>query len=204
VKTLTILIVFLLCAGLAVSVQAGQGKSKKYAAKAFVSDPEDSDEVVSAWITHAGLPDAGKSDHALYMQKSADTTAVAYAGAKIRWLNSKSIADITELGFDYLNGGHCTAAAPRFVIQVDGVDYNLGCTAGVATPAPDDVVNWTRVRFGPAEFATAGIPVTGTITDAMVIFDEGTDAGTGTIYLDNIDINGALIGKPGKAKAPRL
>lgn len=190
--------------GFSLQSDAKQGKSKKFAAKAFVSDPDDTDEVVSAWMTKQGLPDAGRSNHALYLQKSSDATSEAYAGAKIRWLDGKEISDITELGFDYKNGGHCTDAAPRFVIQVDGVDYTLGCTAGVAEPAPDDVVNWTRVRFGPSEFAGAGIPLLGTVTDAKVIFDEGTEAGTGTIYLDNIDINGALIGKPGKAKSPQL
>jgi hypothetical protein len=60
------------------------------------------------------------------------------------------------------------------------------------------------VRFGPGEFAAAGFPVMGTIEDAKVIFDEGTDDGTGSVYLDNIDVNGSLIGKPGKAKPPSL
>jgi hypothetical protein len=32
------------------------------------------------------------------------------------------------------------------------------------------------------------------------VFDEGTDMGVGFIYLDNININGVLIQKPGTAK----
>jgi hypothetical protein len=30
-----------------------------------------------------------------------------------------------------------------------------------------------------------------------IIFDEGDDVGPGFVYLDNININGTLIGKPG-------
>jgi hypothetical protein len=185
-------------------VQGGQGQSKKFAAKAYTEDPEDTDLVASAWMTKVGLPDSGKSTHALYLQKDTLSATNALAGAKIRWLKDKLVTDLTELGFDYLNGGHCTANSPRFVVTIDAVEFTLGCTAGTAAPAPDDVVNWTRVRFGPADFAGAGFPAVGIINDARVVFDEGTDAGTGSILLDNIDVNGSLIGKPGKAKPPVL
>jgi hypothetical protein len=185
-------------------VQGGPGQSKKFAAKPYISDPEDTDAVVAAWVTRLGLPDAGKSKHALVLEKNTLSATDAAAGAKIRWLKDKLVTDLTELGFDYRNDGHCTANAPRFVVTIDAVEYTLGCTAGTATPAPDDVVNWTRVRFGAAEFSAAGFPATGTISDAQIVFDEGTDAGTGSIYLDNIDVNASLIGKPGKAKPPQL
>ena len=194
-----LILVILIPAGF---VQGGNGQSKKFAAKAYVLDPEDTDLVVSAWLTRVGLPDAGNSKHALYLQKDTLSATNASAGAKIRWLKNKLVTDLTELGFDYLNGGHCTANSPRFVITIDAVEFTLGCSAGTATPAPDDVVNWTRVRFGPADFA--GFPVDGTIEDAKIVFDEGTDAGSGSTYLDNIDVNGSLIGKPGKAKPPQL
>ncbi len=183
----------------AMIAEGGQGQSKKFAAGTFIEDPDETDAVVSAWLTHVGLPDAGKSNHALFLQKDTDTATNALAGAKIKWLKGKLVTDLTELGFDYMNGGHCTANAPRFVITVDAVDFTFGCSSGTASPAPDDPVNWTRVRFD-----LTSLPTTGTIEDARIIFDEGTDAGTGQIYLDNIDINGALIGKPGKAKAPKL
>jgi hypothetical protein len=32
-----------------------------------------------------------------------------------------------------------------------------------------------------------------------IVFDEGTDVGPGYAYLDDININGTLIGKPGNA-----
>jgi hypothetical protein len=196
-----VLLLFWLIAAVVVAMiaEGGQGQSKKFGAKAFTEDPDETDTVVAAWLTHVGLPDAGKSNHALFLQKDTDTATNALAGAKIKWLNGKLVTDLTELGFDYMNGGHCTANAPRFVITVDGVEFTLGCSSGTASPAPDDPVNWTRVRF---DLTT--LPTTGTIEDAQIILDEGTDAGSGQIYLDNIDISGALIGKPGKAKPPKL
>lgn len=187
---------------IAMSAIAGPGPSKKFSVKPKISDPDGTDIVVAAWLTKSGLPDAGKSNHALYFQKDGLTATNASASGIIRWLQRRPVTGLTELGFDFRNGDHCTAAAPRFVIQVDGVDYSLGCTAGTASPAPDDTVNWTRVRFGAAEFAAAGIPVTGTITGGSIVFDEGTDMGTGSVYMDNIDVNGSLIGKPGKGKTP--
>lgn len=33
-----------------------------------------------------------------------------------------------------------------------------------------------------------------------IVFDEGTDVGQGFVYLDNIDYNGTVAGKPGLAK----
>jgi hypothetical protein len=186
------------------AASAGPGPSKKFSAKPKISDPEETDIVVGAWMTKTGLPDSGKSNHALYFQKAGPTSTNAYAFAQIRWLKNRDVSGLTELGFDYRNGDHCTAVSPRFVIQVDGVDYSLGCSAGSISAAPDDPLNWTRVRFGLAELAAAGVPLTGLITEGSIVFDEGTDAGTGLIFMDNVDINGSLIGKPGKGKAPVL
>jgi hypothetical protein len=188
--------------GFCLIAAAGPGPSKKFSVKPKISDPDGTDIVVAAWMTKSGLPDSGKSNHALYFQKDGATSDNASASGEIRWLQKRDVSGLTELGFDFRNGDHCTANAPRFVIQVDGVDYSLGCTAGVATPAPDDTVNWTRVRFGATEFGAAGLPATGMITGASIVFDEGTDAGSGLIFMDNIDVNAALIGKPGKGKTP--
>jgi hypothetical protein len=196
-----VMMLFLLTVALLISPILGFATppaSKKFSAKPYQFDPDDTDIIAAAWITHQGLPDSGQSNHALYLQKAGDSAVNAFAGAQIRWFRNKPIEELTELGFDYKNGGHCTAQAPRFVVNVDDVEYSVGCSAGVAQPAPDDTVNWTRVRFGPAEFAAAGFPATGTVKSVQIRFDEGTDLGVGFIWMDNVDINGLLIGKPGK------
>ena len=100
--------------------------------------PAGTDTVTAAWVTHQGLPDAGTADHALLLEKLGATPNCAAAGAII---DGAGGITLTELGFDYRNGGHCGAGAPR---------YN------VTTTAPDDPVHWTRVRYG-ADVAENGV-----------------------------------------------
>jgi hypothetical protein len=118
---------------------------------------------------------------------------------------------ITELGYDLrkstdftdLRGSHCGAGAPRFdVITQDDVDHFVGC----ASPPPTMTAvsqSWIRLRWGPAQLLVAGIMPTDTIKVIALVFDEGTDTNPdyfGLAVLDNIDVNGALVGRgPRKA-----
>ena len=172
--------------------------------------PAGLDTVEAAWVTHEGLPDAGKSNHALFLQKLGATPNCAAAGATITGVEGITL---NELGYDVRNDGHCGAGAPRFnvVMSVDGLHF-IGCFAGpvVGPPLVDPQGNtWTRKRWDVAALANPGItfpPITGasgTVVSIDIIFDEGDDTGpdfTGTAHLDNIDINTVLIGKPGLAK----
>ena len=68
----------------------------------------------------------------------------------------------------------------------------------------------TTVAGGTLLFTTAGsLPIlsnlviaggTVVVTGIDIVFDEGTDVGVGYAWLDNVDVNGTLIGKPGNAK----
>jgi hypothetical protein len=71
---------------------------------------EGEDTVEANWVTKQGLPDAGESNHALYLQKFGPTANCAAAGATIDGVGGT----LTELGFDYRNDGWCGAGAPRF------------------------------------------------------------------------------------------
>jgi hypothetical protein len=171
--------------------------------KPWVFDPDNSGIADSAWESKIGLPDGnGKANHGLYLEKDGPTAIVAAGGASINFEG-----ELTELGFDYRNDGHCGAGAPRFnIYTTSGVYYFFGCLYGVHTPAPDNPANWTRVRFTAAN----GFPSDGVsfitdfseieVTGIDIVFDEGTDVGPGFAVLDNIDVNGVLIGKPGAAK----
>lgn len=172
------------------------GKNGKLKVKPFTVDPDHLHLVVSAWMPQQGIVDAGKSYHALYLQKDVATSDPASAVARVKPFEERPVTDLLELGFDYKNGGHCTAVAPRFEVEVDGTKYLLPCTSGVASISPDDI-NWTRVRYGLPELAAAGVPAVGMIDSLKVVFDEGTDVGVGYIFLDNIDVNGLLIRKSG-------
>jgi hypothetical protein len=158
----------------------------------FEFDPDNACDITAQW-----------QDGAIVLAKNCPTVTNASAGIDIiSALEGGSISELTELNFEYQNGGHCGAGAPRFNVVVDGTTYFLGCTQGTHT----DLGNgWTHVEFGPADFTAAGIPVTGTLEDLMIIFDEGTDTPTGgtigtagTVTLDNISVNGDVVGSSAK------
>lgn len=183
-------LVLALCVVLGASADNGAS----FNVKPGVYDPGHTGIVTAAWVTHQGLPDAGSSDHALFLQKNGPTAADAAAGADVTGVSGITL---TELGFDYRNDGHCGAGAPRFnVTTTDNVTHFFGCIYGTHTPVN---ANWTRVRFTDAN---AYPPVTAdeTVQSIQIVFDEGTDVGQGFVYLDNIDINGTMIGKPGTSK----
>ena len=174
-----------------------------FRAKPFEFDPDATGIVEAAWVPHEGLPDAGNANHALLLVKDGPTTTNASSGAVIQ-----GVAGITlmELGFDVRSDGHCGAGAPRFNVTMsnDGLHF-VGCAAGpVAGVLTDPQGNlWIRKRWDPvALLLTANPPITllsGTVVRISILFDEGTDQGQGFTHLDNIDINGVLIGKPGNA-----
>lgn len=170
-------------------------------AKPSVYDPNNTGISQSNWVTQEGLKDAGNSNHALYLTKKGTTATVAASGANITFSGK-----LTELGFDYRNDGWCGAGAPRFnVYTADGTYYFFGCTYGTHTVSTENS-NWTRVRFNDSDAVQVGAtPWPGfgnvNVTRIDVVFDEGTDVSgnPGFAYLDNLDINGTLIGKPGNA-----
>ncbi len=115
---------------------------------------------------------------------------------------------LTELGYDVrkprsfadASGSHCGAGAPRFdVITSDNVDHFVGC----ASPTPLQTatgLGFVRLRWTPAQLAAAFPPIlpTDTVKSITIIFDEGQDTGPdnfGLAVLDNIDINGTLVGQ---------
>jgi hypothetical protein len=166
--------------------------------------------VTSAWLDGLGLPDDGSSNTAptnrdphsgLLLSKNGLTSDCSAAGATIEGV--KGIV-VTELGFDYRNGTHCGAGAPRFnLVTEDNVLHFIGgCANATPTPAPQNPLEWSRVRFNPASAAQAFPPVAAgaKIKSLSIIFDEGTDTagtedprGVGLSVIDNIDVNGKLI-----------
>lgn len=166
----------------------------------FEFDPGKTMIVEAAWGRQQGLPDAkGTANYALLLTKIGITSTNAASGATIT--NVKGIT-LTELGFDVRADGHCGAGAPRFdVVTSDGIDHFAGCAAAITAPAGTDPQGnvWLRKRFDLTSTSTNVFPpfTPGTTVKSIaVIFDEGTDNGQGYTFLDNIDINGVLIGQP--------
>jgi hypothetical protein len=196
-KIVVLVVLGFLILGLATLGFAGAIKVK---AKPFVYDLEETGLAAAAWVTHQGLPDAGKSAHALLLQISpapvepspvdpapapAATVTPYKAGVVIQGVKGLTI---TELGFDIkIDAG--STADPRFeVLTGDGTIFTFPLSATV--PTPIDGTDWTQVRIDPT--ATLGSAVVQSVT---IILDT-----EGSVLLDNIDFNGALMGKPGNAK----
>ena len=179
--------------------------------------------VTSAWLGGMGLPDNGGANttaadlatnankrdphRGLLLSKNGPTADCSSAGARIKGFRQSTL---TELGFDYRNGTHCGAGAPRFnITSTLGFTYFAGCSHGTKTPAPQDPAEWTRVRFTTAAQIFPASPLAppfvfgpgGTMVRSLsILYDEGTDTptdedprGVGLSVLDNIDVNGELI-----------
>jgi hypothetical protein len=183
--------------------------------------PAGSRIVTAAWLGGMGLPDNGgnnttrldlatnadKNDPhlGLLLSKNGPTPDCSAAGATIQGVRGMLVTPTFELGFDFRNGGHCGAGAPRYNVVAKplvgpNVNFVGGCANGVKTPAPQDPTEWTRVQFTTAQQFPALVPGS-RIVSIELIFDEGTDtaivpdepSGVGLAVVDNLNINGALI-----------
>jgi hypothetical protein len=174
--------------------------------------------VTSSWLNGLGLPDNGTANpgggtvhQGLLLSKNGPTPNCSAAVANVTGWTSGDV--LNALGFDYRNGGHCGAGAPRFnVIDTSNNLYYIGCIYGQSTPAPQDPAEWTRVTFdatgvypGQGAFIFGVTPV----ASIQIVMDEGTDTsspsdpnGVGLAVLDNIRINNTFITR--KAGNPML
>lgn len=172
--------------------------------------PAGSRIVTAKWLRGMGLPDNGgqnvnpgnnqdnpnkKDRHSgLLLSKNGPTPDCSSSGATIEGVKGMVVTSPLVVGFDYRNGGHCGAGAPRFNIDTNvGSFFVGGCANGTPTAAPQDPLEWTRVRINTS------IPGNSTVKSITLMFDEGTDTanndtqGVGLAVLDNIFIDGVLI-----------
>ena len=206
--------------GMGQSVNPPQGPEIN--AVPFEFDPQHLNVVAAEWkggigcqstfdvlICPPGSTDA--SDHfvaGLLLAKSGSTAQNASAGVSLTGVKGITLS---ELGFDIRkrgtrfsdNGSHCGAGAPRFnVTTTDGIVHFIGCNSGATLPTSEvDGLAWIRLRWT----AVAGVlvafptPVTSPVASISIVFDEGQDLSGGPdsfglAVLDNIDVNGQLVG----------
>jgi len=159
----------------------------------------------------------------LLLVKTGPTNNNASAGARIQGVRGTKLRELgydlrkpgSGTGLDVPGdqndprGSHCGAGAPRFNIELvedPGAIYFLGCNS----PPPDNNfsgVGWQRLRWGGTAPLTAfrnGVVLTPisnmTVKRLSIVFDEGQDASGGpdqfgAAVLDNIDVNGTLVGQ---------
>jgi len=133
-------------------------------------------------------------------------TTAQFASAGVTLTGTRGIT-LTELGYDLRKpiatadprGSHCGAGAPRFNITTDdGVTHFVGCSSPPPTSQATVGLGWIRLRWlEPLTTAFPPVLPGSTIVGISIVFDEGTDAGPdnfGLAVLDNIDVNGQLIG----------
>jgi len=164
----------------------------------------------AAWKAKEGQPDSeGEGDHALYFQKMTTTATVAAGIAVITGFKGQTIPAtmLTGLSWEHRfdNNGHCGAGAPRWNVHVTGASgakYTLflGCAAATHSASPGDPARWLVDSYGSSLViltvgaANAGLTASivditaGTLTGLAIVFDEGTDQGTGFVDLDNITV----------------
>ena len=157
----------------------------------------------------------------LLLVKTGPTANYAAAQADITGVKG---TPLTELGYDIRKpgadsrfgdrGSHCGAGAPRFnVTASDGVTYDfIGCSS-TATPVTSELdgASWIRLRWGTGGAPMWAYAANGTqanqlvniqgikVSSIQIVFDEGQDTGGpdffGLAVLDNVDVNGTLVGR---------
>src|ERR1700730_8504945 len=213
---LAVLLLFAASAAIPQSVNPPQGPDIN--AVPFEYDPQHLNVVAAEWkggigcqssfeplVCPATATDSSDNFNAgLLLVKSGLTTQNASAGVSLTGVKGITL---TELGYDIRkrtsvidsNGSHCGAGAPRFnVTTTDGLIHFIGCNS---PPASTQTVgmDWIRLRWTPTSGSLNAFPtpVSSPVASISIVFDEGQDTGPdnfGLAVLDNIDVNGQLVG----------
>jgi hypothetical protein len=164
----------------------------------YAYDPAGSNTVAASWIDGTGAATGASAttdllNQGLLLSKTSSASNQAQAGAVIRGVEGLSL---TELGFDLRTGSQCTARSPRFVaVTSDGVVHKAGCSTATSQPAPAS--GWQRLRIDPANPAqmVPAIAAGSKLKSLHLVVDGGPETGSSVVVVDNIDINGKLIGR---------
>ena len=151
----------------------------------------------SSWVRGAGVPGTS-SDQGLVLLMSAIVPYPPGASADATITPVKGVV-LTSLGLDHLIGTYCTNGSPRWDVETtNGGVYGVGCASGTHTIAGMPA-GWERITFSNADFQTLSGPAWGgfgsagaKLTFLQVLQDEA-----GVSVLDNLQINGAMIGGAG-------
>ncbi len=178
----------------------GQQTQRHLYVKPYVYDTSSSGTLAALWVAGLGLPQGGPGGYpGLVLSKNASAPAGSEVGGLVTNVQGLSLS---ELGFDYRDGGQCTAASPRFVVvTTDNVVHTVGgCSNGTIQNAP--MMGWKRVRFNLIDPKQTTPPITPgqQVEKISIVLDQGPETGAGAagglVVLDNIDINGTLIRGP--------
>jgi Viral BACON domain len=172
----------------------------RFHAWAYAYDPAGTNTVAATWMDATGAgstsnasPTIDARNQGLLLSKTSNASNQAQAGVVIRDVEGISL---TALGYDIRTGSQCTATSPRFVVvTTDEVVHKIGCVTGTAQPAP--TAGWKRLRFDPTNPAQTvpAIAAGSKVKSIHLVHDGGPETGSSIVVLDNIDINGKIIGQ---------
>jgi len=172
-------------------------------------DPTQSGGLAAVWVDNLGTTPHNTSDprnQGLVLAKNATAPSGSLTGAVITNVQGS----LTELGFDYRDGGQCTATSPRFVVvtATSGTHVVGGCSKGTITAAP--TMGWKRVRFKLTDSSIQTSPSIlpgDSVSSITLVMDQGPETGSsaagGLVVIDNIEVNGTLVGKGSSTSTSR-
>jgi hypothetical protein len=182
--------------------------------QAQVFQPPDFSTTATETVTDPACATGDPNDttvDGLLLVKTGPTANNAAAVAGLQDVPSQ----VTELGYDIrkpgadtasgARGSHCGAGSPRFdIVTSNRHVYFIGCNSPPAAQTPGN--GFIRLRWGAD---TTAFPQSGTdaptplssldVRRISIVYDEGQDAAGapdqfGVAVLDNIDVNGTLVG----------
>jgi len=158
----------------------------------------------------AGGDSGDQHNEGLVFVKSGPTANYAEPYVELKDLKG---ATLTEVGYDLrkpgtdtgdARGSQCGAEAPMFQFEMsDGHVYYVACSSPPPTTQTAVGVGWLRLRWGAGgtvmgyKDGGALSPISGTVNNAYIVFQDGQDSGPsnfGLAVIDNIDINGSIVG----------
>jgi hypothetical protein len=167
-------------------------------------------------FTDAACPTGDAKDRGnggLLLAKTGETLNNAAGTATLKGV--KGIV-LSEIGYDIRGGSWCGAGAPRFnITTTNGKFYFLACSSPAPDSTPSSSSAWRRLRWGTGVAGSVsgyrdGVSleaITDPVKSISIIFDEGQyftldtvpptpdPYGNGLAVLDNIDVNGTLVGR---------
>ena len=164
----------------------------------YAYDPAGSNTVAASWIDGTGSATSTSAttdllNQGLLLSKTSSASNQAQAGAVIRGVEGTSI---TQLGFDLRQGSQCTAKSPRFVVvTTDDVVHKASCASATQQASP--AKGWQRVRIDPTNPAqmVPAISPSSKVKSMHLVVDDGPETGSSIAVIDNINVNGKLIGR---------
>lgn len=213
-----------LVASLAILSSLGSAQQVRITTHIFTRNSVNHGQLHSAWDDHTGLTTTvSQSRKGLVLHKANESADLGIPYANIEGFEGSVLRelgyDVRSQKSRHFSGEHCNASPTVEVTLTNGTTYAFYCTSGMHRSIPNTA--WDRVRFSdrdakaiscgsksctmqPWPGFASGKAIVASPKDAdpksgtfQIIMMDGYDSApdfSGATYMDNIDLNGTLIG----------